>query len=234
MFIIEIKKDDFPEFAGQIIDIFEDFLEAKGIDILNEEKEEEFYPAILFGSDYDQIETGIRNLLENWGIQSKRIKKHKNLFIVGFNFSELTRQIINVFEIFLKEKSIDIPNKERDYKSDKSILFGSDYAQIEEEVDETLKCWAAQSQELYDGKRIFILGIEEEDLLEFTGQIIETFEDFLETKGIDIPNDEKSDSDDPAILYGTDYGWIQEEVMGTVKNWSFVISNQNDHKEKEE
>ena len=43
------------------------------------------------------------------------------------------------------------------------------------------------------------------DRAEFIGQIIDIFEDFLEEKGIEIPNDDREDEND-AIIYGLDYG----------------------------
>ena len=63
---IKIKENDFPEFLGQVIDVFEDFLEEKGIDVSNEEKEESDDPAILYGSDYGFLESGIMDILKNW------------------------------------------------------------------------------------------------------------------------------------------------------------------------
>lgn len=48
--------------------------------------------------------------------------------------------------------------------------------------------------------------------LETIGSFIDIFEDFLEEKGIDIPNDEKDDSDNPAIIYGTDYGYLSDRI----------------------
>jgi hypothetical protein len=63
--------------------------------------------------------------------------------------------------------------------------------------------------------------INENDKAEFIGQIIDVFEDFLESKGIDIPNDEKDEDDDnPAIIYGTDYGEIQTDLEELLQNWS--------------
>lgn len=59
------------EFLGQIIDSFEDFLEEKKVSIKNHEKTEDDHsdnPAIIFGSDYDNIEDSIRRLLQNWNI----------------------------------------------------------------------------------------------------------------------------------------------------------------------
>ncbi len=59
------------EFLGQIIDSFEDFLEEKKVTIKNHEKTEDNHsdnPAIICGSDYDNIEDRIRRLLQNWNI----------------------------------------------------------------------------------------------------------------------------------------------------------------------
>ena len=54
---------------------------------------------------------------------------------------------------------------------------------------------------------------------EFIGEIIDIFEDFLEEKGIDIPNDEKEDSESPAIIYGTDYGNLQDDLEAMMLAW---------------
>ena len=57
---------------------------------------------------------------------------------------------------------------------------------------------------------------------EFVGQILDGFEDFLESRKIDIPNPEKVDSDNPAILYGTDYGELQSYIEETLINWGLL------------
>lgn len=61
--------------------------------------------------------------------------------------------------------------------------------------------------------------ITSEEIAEFVGQIIDVFEDFLESKGVEIPNDEKEQSEDPAILYGMDYGDIQSNIESVLYNW---------------
>jgi hypothetical protein len=49
--------------------------------------------------------------------------------------------------------------------------------------------------------------------LETLGCIIELFEDFLDEKGIVIPNDEKDESPDSASnIYGTDYGTLSDRL----------------------
>ena len=52
-----VKIEDRAEFVGQIIDIFEDFLEERGVMITNSEREEsaEDNSAIIYGSDYGEL-----------------------------------------------------------------------------------------------------------------------------------------------------------------------------------
>ncbi len=55
---------------------------------------------------------------------------------------------------------------------------------------------------------------------EFIGQIIDIFDDFLEEKGINIPNEEKEESENPAVFYGSDYGEVQSQIESLLYNWS--------------
>lgn len=66
--VIELPDEDKPEFIGQLIDVFEDFLDEKGIVIENEEREgdEDEDEAIIYGSDYDEIADGIREIISRW------------------------------------------------------------------------------------------------------------------------------------------------------------------------
>ena len=50
---------------------------------------------------------------------------------------------------------------------------------------------------------------------EFVGQLIDIFEDFLDSKNIKLENDEKEDNDDAecvANIYGSDYGILQNDL----------------------
>lgn len=62
-------------------------------------------------------------------------------------------------------------------------------------------------------------GISEADMPEFVGQIIDIFEDFLEEKGISIENDERVGDEGEAIIFGSDYGMLQDSIEDTVKAW---------------
>lgn len=48
--------------------------------------------------------------------------------------------------------------------------------------------------------------------LETLALIIELFEDFLEERGIDIPNDERDEDPDASLIYGTDYGDLSDRL----------------------
>ena len=59
-----------------------------------------------------------------------------------------------------------------------------------------------------------------DDRCEFIGNIIDTFEDFLEKRGIDIPNPDKEQSGDgAAIIYGMDYGELQSDLESLMFLW---------------
>lgn len=65
--------------------------------------------------------------------------------------------------------------------------------------------------------------VKKEDIVEFVGQIIDIFEDFLEARGVDIPNTDKEQSgEDTAIIYGMDYGDLQSELEAMMLNWGII------------
>jgi len=70
--------------------------------------------------------------------------------------------------------------------------------------------------------------IKPEDLQEFIGQIIDTFEDFLDEKGVFIENSER-DADEEitgenncAIIYGEDYGRIADDIRSILARWGLI------------
>ena len=75
---VVIGTDNIMELIGQIIDVFEDFLEEKGINIENHEKEEAVKDGedpesicIIYGTDYGILQSDIEEILYNWGIIRK-------------------------------------------------------------------------------------------------------------------------------------------------------------------
>lgn len=69
---IKLLSDDAMELVGQIIDLFEDFLEKRNINIANPEKEFSESPAIIYGTDYGELQCGIEDTFLNWGIMNDR------------------------------------------------------------------------------------------------------------------------------------------------------------------
>lgn len=47
---------------------------------------------------------------------------------------------------------------------------------------------------------------------EYAACIIDTFEDFLEEKGIEIPNQDKTGNEGEAILYGDDFDYLMRKT----------------------
>lgn len=72
--------------------------------------------------------------------------------------------------------------------------------------------------------------IKKEDNLEFIGQLIDIFEDFLDKRGIIIPNEERDDdkilrnlrSEDSVNIYGDDYFTLENQIKETLRNWNVI------------
>lgn len=63
--------------------------------------------------------------------------------------------------------------------------------------------------------------ITQEEEAEFIGQVVDVFEDFLESKGISIENEERDeDEETAAIIYGSDYDFLADEIHSTISAWS--------------
>lgn len=69
-----VKCGDRAEFIGQIMDVFENFLDEKGIEIpssIEQMKDDDNYEdnaAILYGDDYSEIADFIEDILLNWKV----------------------------------------------------------------------------------------------------------------------------------------------------------------------
>lgn len=61
-------------------------------------------------------------------------------------------------------------------------------------------------------------------LRQYSACIIDIVEDFLEEHNINIENDEKQDSNNPAIIYGTDYDTLDGKITDTLDK---LISDYN-------
>lgn len=69
-----IPKNDVPAFLGNVIDIFEDFLEDKQVEIQNIDRDiamifdGEENPAIIYGDDYGTLQDALIKLMVAWGV----------------------------------------------------------------------------------------------------------------------------------------------------------------------
>lgn len=67
-----MKFDNYPKWlAVEIIDVFENYLDEKGIVIDNPEKEGVDDPANIFGDEYGNLETEVNKVLIRWKIITK-------------------------------------------------------------------------------------------------------------------------------------------------------------------
>lgn len=70
-----IPKHEIPEFVGQIIDAFEDFLAERNIVLPNDEIDDAVADgadadevAVIYGTDYGQLQTAIEEILNQWSL----------------------------------------------------------------------------------------------------------------------------------------------------------------------
>ena len=64
-----IGANDKAEFLGQIIDIFEDFLEERGVMFPNEERDQDpDNAAIIYGSDYGWLSECLEVMMIEWDL----------------------------------------------------------------------------------------------------------------------------------------------------------------------
>lgn len=89
----KITKEDRKEFIGQVIDIFEDFLDEKGIVIPNEDRDtdpdlEPEGSTNIYGNDYDTIKEKLEKLFINWNVLEDERPLVEYLFEVSINGSK--------------------------------------------------------------------------------------------------------------------------------------------------
>lgn len=67
------------------------------------------------------------------------------------------------------------------------------------------------------------------DKCELIGCIVDIFEDFLEEKGVKIPNEERDKNNSEAIIYGMDYGILSEQIESTLRAWDLIGDEEEDY-----
>ena len=83
-----IKKEDKSEFIGQILDLFEDFLDEYGIKIPQKEGVDDYdpdTPANLCGKAYDDLAEHLQTFFRSWGIIKDERPQIEYLFTLSLN-----------------------------------------------------------------------------------------------------------------------------------------------------
>lgn len=83
-----IKKEDKSEFIGQIMDLFEDFLDEYGIKISQKEGVDDYdpdTPANLCGKAYDDLTEHLQTFFRNWGVIKDERPQIEYLFTLSLN-----------------------------------------------------------------------------------------------------------------------------------------------------
>lgn len=75
-----VNKEDRNEMLGQMIDIFEDFLCEKNVNIINPNGD-----ANIYGKDYDHMKQKLNETLVNWGLLEDDRPLAEYLFEVSIN-----------------------------------------------------------------------------------------------------------------------------------------------------
>lgn len=77
------KVEELTPFIGEILDVFETFLEEHGIEIDNEDKQEAIRSGedpeslcILYGSDYGELQSDIEEILAKWSLVEQNKLSH--------------------------------------------------------------------------------------------------------------------------------------------------------------
>lgn len=76
-------------------------------------------------------------------------------------------------------------------------------------TDNHINSYSSADENKKDNKPIY--------LRSYAATIIDVIEDFLEEKGIQIENDEKHEDALDAIIYGTDFDFLSDNIVSTLK-----------------
>lgn len=102
----ELTPDSKPEFIGQIIDRFEDYLEEKGIELENDERDEaiaegEIDPdeaAMIYGSYYDMIGDVISDIIKTHDLMSGGFMSGKTVDCVITDIMDSFQEVLKMGE----------------------------------------------------------------------------------------------------------------------------------------
>lgn len=109
--------------------------------------------------------------------------------------------------------------------------YGLEFDAVNENLPEIVKSFGSDTRKIFaneyldDKNSLYFLGEEingsmpQHECMELLGRLVDIVEDWLETKGItsdDIPNEEREDTEDAAIIYGSDYDYLADRFVAAI------------------
>lgn len=112
-----------------------------------------------------------------------------------------------------------------DWSTEQGIIFDA----VNENLQEVLEWVGGDSRKIFANEyiddrnawypQIISEQMSQSERMELWGGLIDVMEDWLEEKGItanDIPNEERKDTEDAAIIYGSDYDYLADRFAAVV------------------
>ena len=143
---IKIMLEDQPEFAGQIIDTFEDYLDDMLVapdEFPNDEREDED-SALIYGSDYGELQDAIYAEMEKQGLFQSEIDPQNTKFETLLNETVsliLATRIVNRFEELLKDKNLVLVHGDALKESKNGTISNKDEEKLITSVMKQFKHW---------------------------------------------------------------------------------------------
>ena len=143
---IKITLEDQPEFAGQIIDTFEDYLEDMMVapdEFPNDEREDED-SALIYGSDYGELQDAIYSEMEKQGLFETENEPDNTKAGVLLNDEanlEMAERIVSKFEELLQDKNLVLAQGDDLKESKNGYISNEDEEKLIASVMKQFKNW---------------------------------------------------------------------------------------------
>lgn len=143
---IKILLEDQLEFAGQIIDTFEDYLDDMLVapdEFPNDEREDED-SALIYGSDYGELQDAIYAEMKKQGLFQTEIEPQNTKFETLLNETaslELATRIVNRFEELLQDKNLVLAHGDALKESNNGNISNEDEEKLIASVMKQFKNW---------------------------------------------------------------------------------------------
>lgn len=235
-----------------VMDAFEEFHQSCFFDDLDtrcDDNNIEFgnYDAavgyLLTSNEFRQILRGITP--DNWNYPIGVVAKINQTKLIDFAEKLLCKEILKTMSnyalveeqslIFLSVHGVNDEITRLKYTSYAQLLKGMQPEVIEDfdemgddfYLNKPAMCLMGLSslikaEQKYASQQVLKTPLSQSDKTELFGQIIDIFEDFLEQNNVTFENDEREDSEDATIIFGTDYDVIVQKLEGILEAWHLI------------